>query len=479
MQRLLSAACSLWCCCALYAQFDTALVLIERPDSSTIAILRSNAADTLWEQRYLDRVRTYHPDIRVAAAGIERARGAHLSAWGLLDPRIRAQYSTKNYYAGTKNTELSTTLQVPLYWGQQLTLGYRRATDFFDTDYTTSTDGEPSIGLMIPLIRNVQTDPTRTAIARTQQGVIAAEAALDERRNSLSLAALNEYYGWVAARARYDIAADLLAIIAERYRWIRSEIQRGERAPIDSVEVLQELFRRRSLLVRARNQVERSVLSVALYVWEGDVQLSINRYVPEPFPLPIFLDPIRVEFDRVRALQRRPEMRRLQAELEQLSFDVRLVRESFKPSLDAQVSLYSPQWSSDIHRMPRYWKAGINFELPLLYRAPIGQEQQVLAQQTQLYALIEFQRRRIENDVLLAAATVNATYEQVILARAERRSAEIMVEAERQLFERGESDLLRLNLRERLLAEAREREVDALYAHAIARALYRWAIADY
>jgi outer membrane protein TolC len=479
MRNVCLLLCSLCSCCALYAQFDDALGIVERPDSSSIVRLLTVEGDTLTVEAYLARVRTYHPDIRIAAAGIERARGVETSAWGLLDPRIRAHYSTKNYYGGLKNNELGATLNLPLYWGQQISIGYRRATDFFDTDYTTGSDGEPSIALSIPLVRNVQTDAVRTAIARSEQGIILAEAQLDERRNSLSLAAVTEYYGWVASRARYDIAADLFEIINERYRWIRSEIERGERAPVDSIEILQELFRRRALLARARNLVERSLLTVAIYLWGDDERSMVERFVPEPFPTPELLDPVQVAFDRSRALQRRPEMRRLFAEREQLTFDLRLVRESFKPNLAAKLSLYSPGWTTPIDQMPTYWKAGVDFELPLMYRTPSGQQQQVIAQQTQIEALIELQRRRIENDVSLAAASVNATYEQAILARAERRAAEMMVEAERRLFERGESDLLRLNLRERLLAEAREREVEALHSHAVARAYYRWAIADY
>ncbi len=464
----------------LNAQFERTMPLVLRSDSSFL-FSPTAPTDTLHIERYLSLVQHQHPEIRIAAAARDRASGAELSAWGLLDPRLTLQAATKSYDGGLKNNELQASLSIPLYWGQRMSLGFRRATAFFDRDYLTSNEGEPSISMSIPLVRNVLTDPVRTAIARTEQGVIAADAAVQERRNLVSLSALSDYYAWAASRARYAIALQLYRIAFTRYQWVSAEILRGERAPIDSVEILQEVFRRRSLLVRTRNAVERSALAVALNIWSESFTSStmIAQYAPQPLPPPASLDSLRLAFDRERARQRRPELRKLYAEYEQAQFDIRLARESFKPALNAKLSMYSPSWNPQITQLPTFWKAGLDFELPILYRAPAGQEQQAIAQRTQLAALIELQRRRIDNDVLLAAATVNATYEQVLFAQAERIAAEKMVAAEQQLFERGESDLLRLNLRERLLGEAQEREIEALQSHATAWALYRWAIADY
>jgi len=330
-------------------------------------------------------------------------------------------------------------------------------------------------------LRNVQIDPTRTSILRAEQARYSAEASYRDRRNLVSFVALNDYYTWAASRARYTVAEQLYLVARDRYRWVIAEIQRGERAPIDSVELLQEVFRRRSLLVRARNQLERSSLVLWLNLWglEWDRPTRLATFEPEPFPALQFLEPVQIDFDRRRALQRRPELQRVQAEYEQLTIDQRLANEQIKPLLNASVSVYSPAWSQPLSQMPTFWRAGLVFELPLLYRRPLGVSEEVRAQRVQLEASIELLRRRIENDVLIGAANVNATYEQAILARAERIAAERMVEAERRLFERGESDLLRLNLRERLLAEAQEREIEALQSHASAQAFYRWAIADY
>jgi len=464
----------------LFAQFEDALRIIETIDKSVI-LERTIQTDTLSTTYYLTLVQRAHPDIRSAAAGVDRARGSETAAWGLLDPRIGGSLSARQFSGGIKNNDLTAALTVPLYWGQQITVGYRRSTEFFNQDYITTDAGEPSVGLILPLLRNVQIDPTRTSILRAEQARYSAEAAYRERRNLVSLVALNDYYTWAASRARYTVAEQLYLVARDRYRWVIAEIQRGERAPIDSVELLQEVFRRRSLLVRARNQLERSSLILWLNLWgiEWDRPSRLATFEPEPFPALQFLEPVQIDFDRRRALQRRPELQRVQAEYEQLTIDQRLANEQIKPLLNASVSVYSPAWSQPLSQMPTFWRAGLVFELPLLYRRPLGVSEEVRAQRVQLEASIELLRRRIENDVLIGAANVNATYEQAILARAERIAAERMVEAERRLFERGESDLLRLNLRERLLAEAQEREIEALQLHASAQAFYRWAIADY
>ncbi len=468
------------CSGRLHAQFEDALGILNAADTSVI-IKPATQADTFLVVRYLSLVQRAHPEIRIAAAGVQRARGAETAAWGLLDPRITGSMSAKQYSGGIKNNDLYTGLTIPLYWGPQLTLGYRRSTEFFNQDYATSEAGEPSIGLMLPLMRNVHIDPTRSAILRAEQALLGADAAYRERRNLVSYLALSDYFAWAAARARYAVAEQLYVVARDRYRLVVTEIQRGERAPIDSIEILQEVLRRRSLLARARNQLERSTVALWLNLWgiEWERLERLASMAPEPFPALEFIDPLQLEFDRVRARQRRPELQKLQAEYEQLAVEQRLAGEQFKPLINASVNLYTPSWSTPLSQQPTYWKAGLAVEIPLLYRRPQGQREQIRAQLAQLETTIEQLQRRIESDVLLGAANVNATYEQAVLARAERIAAERMVEAERQLFARGESDLLRLNLRERLLAEAQEREIEALQAHATAQAFYRWAIADY
>lgn len=152
--------------------------------------------------------------------------------------------SAKQYSGGIKNNDLYTGLTIPLYWGPQLTLGYRRSTEFFNQDYATSEAGEPSIGLMLPLMRNVHIDPTRSAILRAEQALLGADAAYRERRNLVSYLALSDYFAWAAARARYAVAEQLYVVARDRYRLVVTEIQRGERAPIDSIEILQEVQRR-------------------------------------------------------------------------------------------------------------------------------------------------------------------------------------------------------------------------------------------
>lgn len=468
------------CTVRLDAQFDDAFRILDASDTSMI-IKRSPRADTFLVARYLSIVQHAHPDIRIAAAGVERARGAETAAWGLLDPRISGSMSAKQYSGGINNNDLKAGLTLPLYWGQQVTFGYRRSIDFFNQDYATTEAGEPSIGIELPLMRNVLIDQTRTAILRAEQALLGADATYRERRNLVSYLALSDYFAWAAARTRYVIAEQLYVVARDRYRWVVAEIQRGERAPVDSIEILQEVLRRRSLLARARNQLERSTVALWLNLWgiEWERLERLGSMEPEAFPPVQFLDPLQLEFDRIRALQRRPELQRLRAEYEQLVIEQRLAVEQFKPLINATVNLYTPAWSPPLTQQPAYWKAGLAVEVPLLYRRPQGQREQIRAQLTQLEATIELLQRRIDSDVLLGAANVNATYEQAVLARAERITAERMVEAERQLFARGESDLLRLNLRERLLAEAQEREIETLQAHATAQAFYRWAIADY
>lgn len=75
------------CSGRLHAQFEDALGILNAADTSVI-IKPATQADTFLVVRYLSLVQRAHPEIRIAAAGVQRARGAETAAWDLLDPRI-------------------------------------------------------------------------------------------------------------------------------------------------------------------------------------------------------------------------------------------------------------------------------------------------------------------------------------------------------------------------------------------------------
>ena len=115
--------------------------------------------------------------------------------------------------------------------------------------------------------------------------------------------------------------------------------------------------------------------------------------------------------------------------------------------------------------------------MPLLFRDANGQlaEAEIKQQLTDLKLFLL--QRDVQAQVDDAASELLANYEQYLVARNERIAAERLENAERELFDRGESDIFRVNFRERFTAQAAEKEVDALAEYYEAVARYRWACA--
>jgi cobalt-zinc-cadmium efflux system outer membrane protein len=119
---------------------------------------------------------------------------------------------------------------------------------------------------------------------------------------------------------------------------------------------------------------------------------------------------------------------------------------------------------------------GGELKWPLWRRDALGRVEQALTQQSRLQLESRFARDRIVNEVADAHSALTAAIGQLDNSRKNRELAAQMVDAERRAFELGRSDLLRVQLREIQLADARVAEVEAQLAGWVATVDLRAAL---
>lgn len=438
-----------------------------------------NAIDSLTLDEVLAIVNANHPKLMEIRLGRNRAEAQIMRAWSGLDPQLSAEIGGKNEKESYKSQTSSATMEVPLYWGPKLIAGWRRNLGLFDEDQNTLISGEVSFGIMLPLWRNIMIDKNRAAIQKAEQNPTIAEAEILEIRNELFLKASEKYWDWSGALAKLKIAQDLLSIAEFRLQGITAELNSGERARIDSIEMSQEIQRRRGAFFKARRDVEKAGIALSVFLWNNDgTPANIPPGIAPINPMEVFpLDTTTFRRDKEQALQKRPELTINQAEQNQAEVDVRFAREQQKPDISLKVLPYSSVQTLD-GSLPDY-KVGIQADMPLLFRDARGQTALAEIKQQSLNYKRNSIQREISASVDDAASELIATYQQAIAARDELSAARQMENAERELFERGEATLFTVNFRERFTVESASREIDARMNFRKAIAYYLWSIAGY
>jgi outer membrane protein TolC len=437
-------------------------------------------ADTLTLQQVFAVINANHPKLQVSELGVQSAKASVLSAWGRLDPAINGEITSKNETDKFKQQTAMAELSIPIFWGQKISASWKRNIGLFDQDNSTSLNGESTIGISFPLWRNILIDKNRAAILKAEQLPTIADAAIIENRNELFLKSSEKYWEWSGALMKYSIAKNLLRLAEIRLSGIIEEHKKGERAKIDSIEMTQELLRRKGLLIKSRRDYEKAAIAVGQYIWnkDGTPALFPSDIVPTSMNDPLLISKLTYANDKEKALKTRPEISQIRGEISMADIETQLTNELWKPDINVKFAPFNTQSFQDGSQQIDY-KIGVQAEMPLLLRNANGVKQQAEVKQQSLQLKESLLLRTISAEIDDATSELIASYQQYIAAKQENNAAIQMENAERQLLIQGESSLFTVNLRERFSAESAGRVVDALIQYHKAFSMYQWSIAGF
>jgi len=461
-------------------------------EAATLAVLGSGSRTfgRRWKGGLLDlehvltSVHETYPLLSAARQELVLAQAEQLKALGAFDLKLKASalWGATGFY---ENHSAKAVLeqQTGLYglkaWG-----GYRLgAGDFdptFDGKRVTNHGGEFSAGLSLPLLRDGSIDDARRGLwASAYEREIAGDSVA-MRRLRFDQEAAVAYWRWVAAGRRLKVAESLLELAQARQEATEARVRRGALPEIEAVDNQRLVVKRQSLVTKVRREVQKTAIALSLFLRDarGATQRPGLLSLPSAFPEPAAPRLQGLNTDLLRALELRPDLRQYARLRERAALDLRFANNQVLPQLDVFVA-----GSQDRDgRRPSVTKgefelsAGLEFSFPFQNRKARGL---VAAARAKLDALADkerFLQDKVEAEVRDALSALQAAYEQAGQARQTATLAERVAVAERRRFEVGESDVLRLNLREEAVAEARLGVIDALLHYWSAAATYRAAV---
>lgn len=410
---------------------------------------------------FQQRVAANNPELRQVRNDQAQARQLIMAARGAFDPKLSASYSDKRFkdtpYYAVSNVELS----VPTYIGTDFKLGFERGVgDKVNPQRYTSSSGLLTLGVSIPLGRDLLTDERRTATARARAVSAIANADVVVATNKLLLSATKAYAEWYLAHRKL-ILTDSTARLAEfRLTSVRARILAGENAPIDSVEALLEVRRRRVLILEAQNDERTAALQVSSYLWSDRGQ---GEYLPAdavpvlPADSATATDTTLVATWISDAQRTHPAVLKADGKIALEAADWRLNAQGLLPDIDVTLSAISNGTASDSLLTPSLWdsnyKRSATASTSLLLRKERGKLGASTFKLESARLERDLEQRRVSIDIQNSLNALVILGLTIQLQRENVQSAGLLRDAEEARFSSGESTLLSVNLRERLLLD--------------------------
>jgi len=396
------------------------------------------------------------------------ALGDQIVATGEFDLKLKG--ASENGPTGFYQTyRHSVGVTQPLYGGGEVFAGYRIGRGDYQPWYLerqTNDGGEFKAGVGVPLLQNAAIDPRRSALWQAQYGRQLAEPDIQAQLIGFVREASYAYWNWIAAGEYYRIAERVLKLAEERTDRIRDQVQAELIDPPELTDNLRLVAERRAKLADARRKLDQSAAKLSLYLRDPQgCPLLPPEELLAPFPDPRRLDETSWQGQIELALQSRPELKALDWQRRQIEVEYAQAENLTLPELDALLS-----GSQDVGQPTSKKRDKSEFELeaslylnvPVQRRKARGKLTALEGKLAQLSAKRRMVADKIVVDVQYARVALESALTQVEQTRQAVEYAEDLADRERQNFDEGLSDLLKVTLREQYAVESAQKSVDAL-----------------
>ena len=432
---------------------------------------------------FFELIRQNHPIVKQAGLYGEAARQVLLQARGAFDPKLVSHYDRKDFGRELYYDHWQNKLAVPLWpGGVDLHVSYDRNGNrgkYINPEERTPPSGLTGVGVSVPIGQGLLIDARRNDLRQARLLGDLAEADRLKLLNKVLFDAAKTYWEWFFTHQQRRLLTEGYNLAESRFAALRERALLGESAVIDTTEALITVQDRLVQRQQAEVEEQNARLVVSTFLWNDanqPVELPPTAVPQQPFMTPPDDDTFQTLLDR--AADQHPELLRLTVRNQQLTIEERFRRAMIQPQIMFNASLLSQtpdpdvryNWNSYYAFSPQNHKISVDMIFPLFLRKERGKLRETQIKNQQIVLERQQVRRDITNTVqsaynqLLALARQVNTQQQTII------NQQILLRAEQQKFELGESSLFLVNARETKLIDLQVKgeELKTKYQKAIA-----------
>lgn len=433
-----------------------------------------------------EAVLTNHPIVKQAYLLNDVAQTKIKQALGKFDPKLesnfnRKQFGDKDYYSNWQNE-----LKVPLWLaGADLKLSYdKNYGDYINPQYYTGREGLGGLGLNIPIGQGLIIDERRNTLKQAKAMVRYAEADQVKQILTVWFDAVKEYWNWYFTYQQYKLIENGVQLADVRYNAIVKQAVLGDKPAIDSVEAFIMVQDRKIQLTKLEVELQNSNIILSNYLWgEDNTPMELPEYAIPQNPDSTYneLEKIKLGELMEKALSTHPEIQKLNAKGEQYDLEKAFRREMMKPKVDISGTLLTRRNTFGDYEPGKYdfrwenYKVGVNVVFPLFLRAERGKLEEAKIKRQEIdYDLFQM-NRSINNNITTSYNMLSGYKRQLLQQDKNLLNQQLLLTAELQKYDLGESTLFLINNRESKLIDMKIKKEDLVssYQKKIAEMYYK------
>jgi len=474
--RLTTAVLLVTWCLPLSAQVSPAVdTLLTLPDSVKPFTI----------ENFYHLVVQNHPVARQAQLLSENARQEIRLARGQFDPKLEAEFLTKNYNGKEYYTLATGSVKIPTRLPLDPSVGVERNTGtylnpehYIDSEFNYQ---QFYAGVSIPLGRGLITDERRAALRQAELFTDITAAEQVSQINKLLLEAAKEYWQWYYAYYNYRLLNRSVQLAQAIFRRVKVNHQFGEASPLDTVQAKitwqQRIIEQQEALLDYQN----SGLKLSNFLWDslGNPLALDSRWAPVLSPEPWRMTGTGLQELSMQAKENHPQLQKLQGKIKQLEVERKLSAEYLKPQLNFSYYFlnqpFNPDWSTSSLRIGEDYKLGIDFSFPIFLR-----------KERSKLALTKLKIENTQYDLTLSEREImnqlNTTFNQLVTLQSVMRQQREMIQNYERLLaaeilnlEQGESDLFKINVQQEKLIQSQTKWIKTVAEFEKQKALLYWA----
>ncbi len=435
------------------------------------------------EQGFQELVLRNHPLAKHANLQPEVGESYLLKAKGSFDPKVYNQIDQKYFKGSQYYSMINSGLKLPTWYGIELKSGLEnnRGTNL-DLQNKTPNSGLWYGGVSVNLGQGLFIDQRRAELfkARIFQKSTLAEQKL--QLNELFYESGYSYWNWFLAYHSSLILQEALTLAEVRFDAIKRTADLGDRPGIDSIEARIQVQTRAVLLQQFEAELQNAKLKLSTFLWtENDEPLELEE-ATIPLPKSAIVIQNVADYQTLvndSIIKSHPYLQIANFKIETLEVEKRLKREQLKPQLNLQYNFlnepinFNPLDGMSINN----YKWGLTFEMPLFLRKERGDlqlaELKIQSAEYQLDNTFASLNYKIQSSLV----DLENMSEQLIIYKQTVEDNRTLLEAEKRMFENGESSLFLINVREMAYIQSQLKYIELLTKNQQAAIALKFALA--
>ena len=418
-------------------------------------------------ERFYRLVSDYHPIANQASLIALRGSANVQLARGSFDPKIVSEYNAKDFQGKNYYDVWQSYVKIPTLLNFDFKAGYERNSGLYlNPENNVPSDGLYYAGVSVPIGQGLIRNPRTIGLKKSRFAEKDLQNEANIVLNNLFLDANHVYWWWYENYEKNLVVSRNLILIEQKYEGIREAAINGEKAAIDSVEILIQVQQWTNDLKKAELELQNSLLMLQNFIWNDSLNISgitpVYDISENNFDLSGYLD---------WAINHNPLLKKLSIQSSVLELDRKLSNEQLKPVVDLNYNLLLSQ-DNDQEQSQIFsnnYKLGVQFAFPLFIRKERAKLKIVKFKQKETDLKIDQKSREVINKIHQSYNKVFALQEMILQQIEINENYEKMLTAEQIKFDNGESSVFLLNSREnkKLKGELKLIELKAKYGRSI------------